>query len=145
MTPQPQAADPVLQDLLIRHEGFKLKPYRDTVGKLTIGVGRNLDDVGITREEAMLLLDNDVAKVQAALDLEHPWWRSLDSVRQRALIDMAFNLDLRGLDGFALALAGLQGGAYAEAAREVLRSKWARQVHGRANELAAMIKDGRVK
>ncbi len=141
-TPKFQAADPALQDLLIKHEGLKLKPYRDTAGKLTIGVGRNLDDVGITREEAMLLLGDDIARAQAGLDTEHPWWRSLDSVRQRALIDMTFNLGPGGLDEFALMLAGLRGGAYAEASREMLRSRWAQQVGSRASDLAEMIRTG---
>lgn len=50
----------VLKDMLIRHEGLKLKPYRDTVGKLTIGAGRNLNDLGISEREAMFLLDNDI-------------------------------------------------------------------------------------
>ncbi len=33
---------------LVRHEGLKLKPYRCTAGKLTIGIGRNLDNCGIS-------------------------------------------------------------------------------------------------
>lgn len=47
--------------MLIRHDGLRLKPYRDTRNKLTIGVGRNLDDVGITREEALMLPNNEIA------------------------------------------------------------------------------------
>jgi len=52
---------------------LRLKPYRDSVGKLTIGVGRNLDDVGISAEEADVLLANDIAKAQAELKQALPW------------------------------------------------------------------------
>lgn len=137
-----QANDAALQALLIRHEGLRLKPYRDTVGKLTIGVGRNLDDVGISEAEALDLLSNDLARVQAHLDRKHGWWRSLDRVRQHALIDMSFNLGPQGFDSFTLTLAGIRGGAFAEASREMLRSRWAVQVGGRAVELAHMIQAG---
>src|SRR5574341_784631 len=70
---------------LKRDEGVRLKPYRDTVGKLTIGAGRNLDDKGISAVEATILLANDIEEVCAALDAELAWWRDLDGVRQRAI------------------------------------------------------------
>jgi lysozyme len=49
-----------LTDQLIKHEGLRLKPYHCPAGKLTIGVGRNLEDKGITEEEAVMLLENDI-------------------------------------------------------------------------------------
>lgn len=139
---QAQTNDEALQALLIRHEGLRLKPYRDTVGKLTIGVGRNLDDVGISRDEALDLLASDLARVQTGLDAAYPWWRKLDVVRQHALIDLAFNVGLGGLKTFVLMLAGLRGGAYDEAARELTRSHWADQVGDRSVELARMLRTG---
>lgn len=139
---QAQTNDEALQALLIRHEGLRLKPYRDTVGKLTIGVGRNLDDVGISRDEALDLLASDLAHVQAELDADHPWWRGLDVVRQHVLVDLAFNVGPGGLKTFVLMLAGLRGGAYAEAARELTLSHWADQVGDRAVELARMMRTG---
>lgn len=66
-----------LKQDLVRDEGKRLKPYKDTVGKLTIGVGRNLDDVGISESEAMALLDSDIAAVFAELDRHVPWWRDM--------------------------------------------------------------------
>lgn len=57
-----------LREQLERHEGLRLKPYKDTVGKLTIGIGRNLDDKGISRKEAFALLDNDIAEVVRQLE-----------------------------------------------------------------------------
>ena len=127
---------------LTRDEGLRLKPYRDTVGKLTIGIGRNLDDVGISQDEAMHLLDNDIARTTAALDKAIPWWRSLNDVRQRVVVNMAFNLGVAGLLGFKNTLAAMQAGRYADAAGGMLASKWATQVGERAKRLAAMMAKG---
>ena len=81
-----------LLDQLIRHEGLRLKPYRCTAGKLTIGVGRNLDDNGITRKEAQSLLANDVNRAEAEVMRIVPQFHALDEVRQAVLIDMLFNV-----------------------------------------------------
>ena len=62
-----------LKEQLIRHEGLRLKPYRCTANKLTIGVGRNLDDVGISEDEALILLENDIIKVQRQAE-NFPWF-----------------------------------------------------------------------
>lgn len=133
--------DPVM-DQLIAHEGLRLKPYRDTVGKLSLGVGRNLDDVGISRGEALGMLANDVQKVEHGLDLNCPWWTSLDPVRQRVLIDMGFNLGIDGLLGFRNTLKLIQAGQYEQASAALLLSKWASQVGKRAETLAQMMKTG---
>src|SRR5580765_6037026 len=87
-----------LEDQLIRDEGLRLKPYTDTVGKTTIGVGRNLTDVGISKDEALLLLNNDLDAAIADLS-RFPWFVALDAVRQRAVVDLRFNL---GMGGFLL-------------------------------------------
>jgi lysozyme len=129
---------------LTRDEGLRLKPYRCTAGKLTIGCGRNLDDVGISLEEAAILLRNDVAKVIADLDREIPWWQGLDGGRQRVLANMAFNLGTRGLLGFKTTLAHVRAGRYLEAAQGMLASRWAKQVGPRAERLALMMRDGEI-
>ncbi|HEX8875378.1 MAG TPA: glycoside hydrolase family protein, partial [Phycisphaerales bacterium] len=121
---------------LHRDEGLRLKPYRCTAGKLTIGVGRNLDDVGITAEEADYLLRNDVYRAEAALDRQLPWWRNLSDVRQRVILNMAFNLGMAGLLSFKTTLGHVEAGRYLEAAQSMLASKWARQVGPRAERLA---------
>lgn len=127
---------------LIRDEAMKLKPYRDSVGKLTIGVGRNLDDVGISQTEAAHLLDGDIQRTADALDKAIPWWRNLDEVRQRVLLNMAFNMGIAGLLGFKHALADVQAGNYDSAAAGMLDSKWAQQVGQRAQRLADMMTKG---
>lgn len=131
----------LLQDLK-RDEGVVLKPYRDTVGKLSIGIGRNLDDVGITEDEALILAKHDVFKVIGQLDQRIPWWRTLSEPRQRALANMAFNLGINGLLGFKLALSALQADQFSVAADELLRSRWAQQVGDRAKRIADLIRQG---
>jgi lysozyme len=133
--------DALVQDLK-RDEGLRLKAYRCSAGKLTIGYGHNLDDVGISEEEAEILLRNDVAKVVAALDAKLPWWRNLTEVRQRVLANMVFNLGMTGLLGFRNTLKLIETGAYMEAAQAMLASKWARQVGKRAERLALAMRDG---
>lgn len=127
---------------LIRDESLRLKPYRCTAGKLTIGVGRNLEDVGITREEALRLLDNDVARVAADLDRALPWWRGLPEGRQRALANLCFNLGIGRLLGFRRMLAALQAGDFQRAADEAADSAWHRQVGERGPRVVALIRHG---
>ncbi|MBU9282345.1 lysozyme [Burkholderia multivorans] len=126
---------------LSRDEGRRLKPYVDTVGKTTIGVGRNLTDVGITDAECDLLLSNDIDRTVAWLDRNLPWWRQLDAVRQRVIVNMAFNMG-GSLLTFTNTLAAMKRGDYAAAADGMLASKWATQVGARATRLAAMMRSG---
>jgi lysozyme len=125
------------------HEGERLKPYRCTAGKLTIGVGRNLEDRGITREESAVLLANDIAAEERELLRALPWVATLDEVRQRVLLDMSFNLGIVGLLGFKNTLAIIQAGDYQRAAAMMLDSKWATQVGARAERLSRMMATGK--
>lgn len=131
----------VLMSELTRDEGRRLKPYVDTVGKTTIGVGRNLTDVGISDAECDTMLSNDIDRTVAWLDRNLPWWRQLDPVRQRVIINMAFNMQ-GGLLTFTNTLAAMKGGDYVAAADGMLASKWAGQVGARATRLAAMMRSG---
>lgn len=130
-----------LRKMLVRHEALRLRPYRDSVGKLTIGVGRNLDDVGISEPEAMLLLSNDIgaAKTEAQKLL---WFGRLDSVRQDVIIDMIFNLGLPKFLLFKDTIQAIEMANWPEAAAHMLNSKWAAQVGKRADELAQMMLTG---
>ena len=132
--------DRIMADLQ-RDEGLRLKPYRDSVGKLTIGFGRNLSDNGITEREAEILLDNDMAKTFADLDRALPWWRGLPPFRQRGLVNMAFNLGLPRLLTFKKMLSALQTGDGEQAAVEALDSIWAGQVKGRADRIAYLYRN----
>ena len=147
-----------INDQLIDHEGERLKPYVDCCskswrdclcihkGKLTIGVGRNLDDVGISQNESRYLLDNDVWRVRMELDEALPWWRSLDLIRQQVLIDLGFNLgvltppDTAKLLTFKQTLEMIRTGQYTAAADRLATLPWHKQVGQRALELEAMLR-----
>ncbi len=131
-----------ITDLLIKHEGLRLKPYRDTVGKLTIGVGRNLEDMGITKGEALYLLGNDINRVRLELIKIIEWFLTLNAVRQNVLIDMVFNLGITRFKRFKKLIAAIEAQDWDRAAKEMLDSRWARQVGQRAVELAKMMEDG---
>ena len=129
----------MIEKLLILNEGIKTIPYRCTAGKLTIGVGRNLDDRGITPEEARYLLRNDLARVQAELANYLPWWRGLSEVRRSVMIDMAFNLGIHGLLKFRNTLEALRRGDWQAASAEMKNSKWYRDVGRRGDRLIQMV------
>lgn len=133
----------ILVDELIRDEGLRLKPYMDTAGKTTIGVGRNLSDVGISTSEAMLLLDHDI---NAAMhDCEtFPWFGALDPVRRRVVINMCFNMGLVKLKTFKRTLRMIAQGDYDKAAAAMRNSLWASQVGARADRLIHMMRTGAV-
>jgi len=121
---------------------MRLKPYRDTTGNLTIGVGRNLDDVGISRDEATILLKNDIDHVVLELS-QFGWVRKLDPIRFGVVVNMAFNIGVPGLLKFPKMLVSLKSGNYTAAAREMLKSKWAKQVGDRAVRLARQMEEGK--
>lgn len=131
-----------LQNQLVVDEGVRLKPYTDTVGKLTIGVGRNLTDVGLSQEEAMTLLLNDIIKVCSQMDGTISWWRFMSDNRQQALANMCFNMGIKTLLTFKDTLNHLHAQEYELASKTMLASKWATQVGQRAVRLSEMIKNG---
>ena len=114
---------------LVRHEGLKLKPYRCTAGKLTIGIGRNLDDRGISREEAYAMLERDIRDCeQWLIDKIPEIYNNLDEVRQAVLLNMCFNLGIKGLLVFKNTLSFIAAGDWERAANGMLASsglsKW---------------------
>ncbi len=143
MTACEKEASVRLTSMLIRHEGLTLKPYRDTVGKLTIGVGRNLDDRGISKEEAMFMLRNDLSRCMSESRLALPFFDELSIIRQDVIIDMVFNLGITRFLGFKRMIRAMRRKKFKEAADEMIDSKWAIQVKGRATELSIMMETGK--
>lgn len=135
-----------LERELTLDEGKKNKVYKCSAGKNTIGIGRNLDDVGLSDEEISFLLRNDISRVCADLDRELPWWRQLSEARQRVLANMCFNMGIgnekAGLLSFKNTLAAVREGRFKDAAAGMLASKWASQVGARAERLAQMMEVG---
>ncbi len=131
-----------LKEQLRIDEGEELHPYTDTVGKTTIGVGRNLTDRGISEVESDFLLTNDIAMIQADLNHVMPWWAGLSDNRQLVIANLCFNIGLTRLLGFKNFLAAARSANYTEAAAELLDSKWATQVGARATRLAKLMEQG---
>ena len=127
---------------LVQHEGLRLKPYTDTVGKLTIGVGRNLTDNGVSELEAEGMCIRDMDDEDADLDRNVAWWREMSEPRQMVFVDMCFNLGWPRFSQFRRMLASAEDGDYATAADEMIDSRWARQVGTRADLLETMMRNG---
>jgi lysozyme len=140
---------------LMRDEAVRKKPYLDccskpwrectcaTKGKLTIGVGQNLDDLGLNDDEIMFLLDNRIDESVADCVQVFPWFASLDLVRQGVIVQMRFNLGLAKLLGFHNTLAAIGRGDYKAAADGMEASLWAKQVGDRAKRLARAMRTGK--
>lgn len=150
-------------DKLIEHEGMVLTVYEDSLGIETIGIGRNLKDRGITPEElqhldipnmaivytngiteddARYLAMNDIAIVEKELCKAHPCVKKLDAVRQLILMDMAFNMGVPRLCKFKKMWAAVEAEDFNTASVEMLDSRWAKQVKGRATKLSEAMKAG---
>ncbi len=132
-----------LKAQLTLEEGLRLKPYSDTVGKLTIGVGHNLTDNGISHDIAMAILDEDIKDILSQIEHQSFWLAvENDDVRSRAIVDLIFNMGLGGFLQFKNTIAALIKKDWATASLQLLSSKWATQVGVRANNIAFMIRNG---
>ena len=134
-----------LVKMLTTHEGSKSHAYKCTAGKITVGVGRNIDPedgLGLTKDEIAYLLRNDIERVEDELSRRLPWILELSDVRIDALIDICFNLGLPRFLRFAKALDALEAGDYNRSADEFMDSLWAKQVGYRAYEVSEMIRTG---
>jgi len=124
------------------HEGVEKFPYKCTAGYLTIGVGRNIEERGLLDDEIDFLLDNDIEVVMNEISVSFDWFFDLSEVRQRVVADMIFNLGLPRFKQFKNMIAALEAGDWAEAANQMMDSKWAKQVGKRAERLRDMMETG---
>lgn len=129
-----------LRKSLKLHEGVKNRPYRDSEGLLTVGVGHLLD---ATMPDKLidLILDYDIGLAIEELDRAFPIWRTLSTARQNVLIELMFNLGSPRLSKFVRFWAAIGKQDYAQASQELLTSKWADQVKGRAVTLAKRLRE----
>jgi lysozyme len=137
-----------LRELLILHEGFSAKPYKDSVGKVTIGYGFNLDDVGLYPEECEFILANRIKKLYADMRRMLPWFDRLDDVRKVVLLDMSYNMgpepfDFDGFKDWPIFLGQVERGEYAAAAKNMRSTLWYKQTKSRAVRLTRMMETGR--
>lgn len=138
-----------IRQILLKHEGFRLKVYDDATGKdispgytleghPTIGIGRALDVNGISKQEAMILLDTDINLCIEEAN-KYFWFKELNEVRQAVIISMIFNLGASGFSNFKRMIMALQNNDFIKASEEMLNSSWALQLPIRSKELALMM------
>ena len=151
-----------LVKMIALHEGLRLQVYQDHLGIDTIGIGRNLEDrgitdgelsfinktmediyeIGLTEEEAYYLCMNDIAIVEKELLANKPIVNQLNDVRQMVLIDMAFNMGVPRLLKFKNMWMAIEKVNYPLACEEMIDSRWANQVGNRAMKLSLAMKNG---
>jgi len=129
-------------ELLKKHEGLKLLPYKCTAGKLTIGYGRNIEDTGISEEEAEFMLQADIERCVIELVDKTDYFVTLSEPRQTVLVNMLFNLGWSRFNRFKKMIRAVKDCDYHRASVEMLDSRWADQVGGRAKELAGIMSRG---
>ena len=136
--------------LLLKHEGFRGKPYQDTKGNVTIGYGRNLEANPLTEDEARFLLDNIVMRLEVEFGF-FSWYAKLSPVRKWVCLNMAYHLGMKGFAGFKKMIAAIEKAvekdrglaSWAPVKAEMLDSRWAREFPSRAHELANLMVQGR--
>jgi lysozyme len=144
--------NPHIEAQLIRDESERLKVYDDATGMPigkgavvqgypTIGVGRNLVGLGLTKAESRYLLANDIARVTEECRRLYPWFDALDDVRQSVILNMRFNMGPK-LDQFVNTLAAVARYDFGEAAERMEQSLWHKQVGQRAVRLERMMRTG---
>jgi lysozyme len=134
-----------LKEQLKRDEGVVRYAYEDSLGFLTIGCGRLIDDRrsgGLSPSEIDFLLANDISEKSAQVLEALPWARDLNEPRLAVLINMAFQMGIRGLLGFPGMLGAVRTGDYKAAAEHMLDSKWEKQTPTRAHRLADQMESG---
>jgi lysozyme len=137
-------SDRLIEQLRI-HEGVETHAYECTAGKITVGVGRNIDPdggLGLSESEINFLLKNDIYRSRKELSESFDWFDDLDEVRQDGMCNLHFNLGLTRLRGFQKALRFMESGDFLLASEEFLDSRWAEQVGNRADDVAQMIATG---
>lgn len=159
---KPSISDEICIQRLAVNEGCILEPYKCPAGKLTIGIGRNIDDnpltaeeiafighncrkKGITEQQANYLCRNDLKRVRQQLDKYLTWWQDLNPDRQYVMIDLCFNMGINTLLTFKKTLDSIATGYYIRAAEQLMQSKYARQVGKRAERNANCLRTGEYK
>lgn len=131
-----------LKQMLTIDEGYKQFPYTDTTGHLTIAIGRNLTDRGISAEEAQVLLEDDIDYFYKKLSSNLPFFDELVDNRKIALINMCFNIGFQGFLKFKSMIIALEAKDYERAAHEISSSKYATQNIDRAIRIASIMLTG---
>lgn len=143
--PPSNEVDEKLIDRIVEHEGIKRFAYTDTLGFVSVGIGRCLDakkGKGLSVDECFYLLSNDIKELKPELE-KYSWYNKQNETRKGVLIEMAFNLGVNGLLNFKKMIACVDNGNYEGAVKEMSNSKWATQIGaGRLKDLQSRMKFG---
>jgi lysozyme len=131
-----------LKQQLINHEGFRSKPYKCSAGKLTIGVGRNIEDNGISVEEAEFMLENDIKRCIEELRDIFKDFDTFGENQKMALIDFIFNIGKTTFLKFRKTISAIKKQDWEEASKEMINSLWYKQVRNRGKFITEQIKKG---
>jgi lysozyme len=146
----------MIRDMLIKHEGWKKRPYHCPAGKLTIGVGWNIDanylpdDIASHLREHGEITDEMINRlltisIEAAIHNCRDIWPGFDNFsenRRDALTDFVFNIGARGVQKFKKANKAIMAGNWETAAKEMRDSAWYHQVGNRSVEIVDMVLKG---
>ena len=132
----------IVRAQLVIDEGDRKKPYVDTRGKVSIGIGRNLTDVGISQAEEDFMFGNDIAVAETTARALFTTFDDLSDNRKAVLLNMAFNIGQATLAEFVGFNAAVTAGDFDAAADHMLASAWAGEVGARATRLAQLMREG---
>ena len=144
MPTSPANADKIARDLIIKHEGQRSKPYLCPAGKITIGIGRNIEDVGLSQDEINYLFANDMKTARMTCRKLFRDFSAIPETRQAALLDMALNLGQPRLSRFVKMREAVDLRDWQTAAAEAKDSAWYRQVGRRGEKIVSILETGRV-
>lgn len=164
--PQKQVTPPEKESRIdsgiIKAEGVRNKAYKDTLGKVTIGIGFNMDSpnaravwqqAGIQTafDEAykgrVKLSDDEIGRLaEASYGIAEtdarglvPNFDKLSKNRQDALVQLSYQLGKNRMSQFKNTLALVEKGNWKAAANQILNSKLAKQTPNRAKAVAKML------
>ena len=129
-----------LRSMIRRHEGVKKFPYKCSAGKTTIGIGHNLDDLGLSERIINEIFEEDISNTIGDCGALYPNWNELPDIIQLVLIDMMFNLGRNRMHKFKKMNAAINDHNWTRMAEEMKDSLWFSQVGIRATELHEMIR-----
>lgn len=132
-----------LEKQVIQDEGFKTIPYQDTKGYWTCGVGWNMDANPMRESEVIFRLRNDLLEAKGYAQ-KFDWFKNLNEIRQLVIVELIFALGLTKFNGFVEMKKALQNNDMKKASQEILNSKWATEVKGRAERLARQMESGKL-
>lgn len=139
-----------LKNLVSAHEGgHMLKMYEDSKGILTVGVGHNIEERGISQAVSELMFEEDLQITVDECSQRFSWFNDMGEVRQAAIVDMVFNMGMPTFRTFTNTISYLSNRSYLSASMEMLRgtgpegkSKWYNDVGSRALTISKMVETG---